>query len=74
MSGVGNSLGTVWNSWQTTWVGEPSSVETEVQSTTAGSWSGDPAQVVNGKQVKKSLEKLQNHPRYKLEQVSLQVL
>ena len=44
MSGVGNSLGTVWNSWQTTWVGEPSSVETEVQSTTAGSWSGDPAQ------------------------------
>ena len=39
-----NSLGTVWNAWQTTWVGEPSVVETETQATTPGSWSGDPAQ------------------------------
>jgi len=39
-----NSLGTVWNSWQTTWVGEPSAVSTEVQSTSNGSWSGDPLQ------------------------------
>ena len=39
-----NALGTVWNSWQTTWVGEPTSVSTEVQSTSNGSWSGDPLQ------------------------------
>ena len=39
-----NSLGTVWNAWQTTWVGEPSVVETETQAVTPGSWSGDPAQ------------------------------
>jgi hypothetical protein len=39
-----NALGTVWNSWQTTWVGEPASVSTEVQSTSNGSWSGDPLQ------------------------------
>jgi len=39
-----NSLGTVWNSWQTTWVGEPNVVSTEVQATSNGSWSGDPAQ------------------------------
>ena len=39
-----NSLGTVWNAWQTTWVGEPSVVETETQATIPGSWSGDPAQ------------------------------
>jgi len=44
MAGVGNSLGTVWNSWQTTWVGEPAEVSSEVQSTSAGSWSGDPSQ------------------------------
>ena len=43
-SSVENSLGTVWNSWQTTWVGEPQVVSTEVQSTSNGSWSGDPAQ------------------------------
>ena len=39
-----NSLGTVWNSWQTTWVGEPNVVSTEVQATSNGSWSGDPTQ------------------------------
>ena len=39
-----NALGTVWNSWQTTWVGEPTTVSTEVQSTSSGSWSGDPLQ------------------------------
>ena len=39
-----NAIGTVWNSWQTTWVGEPSSVSSEVQATSNGSWSGDPAQ------------------------------
>jgi hypothetical protein len=43
-STVENSLGTVWNSWQTTWVGEPSTVSEEVQSTSNGSWSGDPTQ------------------------------
>ena len=37
-------LGTVWNSWQTNWVGEPTTVSTEVLSTSSGSWSGDPAQ------------------------------
>ena len=35
-------LGTVWNAWQTTWVGEPSVVETETQAVTPGSWSGEP--------------------------------
>ena len=39
-----NALGTVWNNWQTTWVGEPSVVSSEVQATSNGSWSGDPAQ------------------------------
>jgi len=39
-----NSLGTVWNAWQTTWVGEPTVVESETQATQPGSWSGDPAQ------------------------------
>ena len=43
-STVENSLGTVWNNWQTTWVGEPSVASSEVQSTSNGSWSGDPAQ------------------------------
>ena len=39
-----NALGTVWNNWQTTWAGEPSAVSSEVQATSNGSWSGDPAQ------------------------------
>ena len=39
-----NSLGTVWNEWQTTWVGEPTVVETESVAAVPGSWSGDPAQ------------------------------
>ena len=39
-----NDLGTVWNSWQTNWVGEPTTVSTEVLSTSSGSWSGDPGQ------------------------------
>jgi len=39
-----NSLGTVWNSWQTTWAGEPNVVSTEVQATSNGSWTGDPLQ------------------------------
>ena len=43
-SAVGNSMGTVWNSWQTTWAGEPSVVSSEVQSTSNGSWAGDPTQ------------------------------
>ena len=43
-SSVENSLGTVWNSWQTTWVGEPTTVSEEVQSTSNGAWSGDPSQ------------------------------
>ena len=43
-AGVENSLGTVWNAWQTTWVGEPTTVSEEVTSTSSGSWSGDPTQ------------------------------
>ena len=39
-----NSLGTVWNEWQTTWVGEPQVIETESVAAVPGSWSGDPAQ------------------------------
>ena len=39
-----NSLGTVWNAWQTTWVGEPVVVDSEVLSSSGGSWQGDPAQ------------------------------
>jgi len=39
-----NALGTVWNNWQTTWAGEPTAVSSEVQATSNGSWSGDPAQ------------------------------
>ena len=39
-----NALGTVWNNWQTTWVGEPTVVDSSVESTVPGSWSGDPAQ------------------------------
>ncbi len=39
-----NSLGTIWNAWQTTWVGEPSVVSNEVQASSSGSWSGDPSQ------------------------------
>ena len=39
-----NSLGTVWNAWQTTWVGEPNAVNEEVVSSRPGAWSGDPAQ------------------------------
>ena len=39
-----NDLGTVWNSWQTTWVGEPVTTGSEVVSSSSGSWSGDPAQ------------------------------
>ena len=49
-----NSLGSVWNAWQTTWVGEPevTSSSTTV-STEGGSWDGDPSQGgnwVNGTQ------------------------
>jgi len=39
-----NALGTVWNAWQTTWVGEPKVVSTETVATSTGSWDGDPAQ------------------------------
>ena len=39
-----NALGTVWNAWQTTWVGEPEQVSSEVTAQSNGSWSGDPAQ------------------------------
>ena len=40
-----NSLGTVWNAWQTTWVGEPEVVDTEtISSVEGGSWDGDPSQ------------------------------
>ena len=39
-----NSLGTVWNEWQTTWVGEPVVVEEQSVAAVPGSWSGDPSQ------------------------------
>lgn len=39
-----NALGTIWNEWQTSWVGEPVVVNSEVTATTSGSWSGDPSQ------------------------------
>ena len=38
-----NSLGTVWNAWQTTWVGEPEVVSEEVISVTE-SYDGNPGQ------------------------------
>ena len=38
-----NSLGTVWNAWQTTWVGEPEVVSEEVISQTE-SFDGNPGQ------------------------------
>ena len=44
VAGNANALGTVWNNWQTTWAGEPTAVSSEVQATSNGSWSGDPAQ------------------------------
>jgi hypothetical protein len=39
-----NSLGTVWNAWQTTWVGQPQTISTEITASSNGSWSGDPTQ------------------------------
>ena len=45
MSENANAMGTVWNSWQTTWAGEPTTVvSSEVSATSNGSWSGDPSQ------------------------------
>ena len=44
MSENANAMGTIWNSWQTTWAGEPSVVSSEVSATSNGSWSGDPSQ------------------------------
>ena len=37
-------MGTIWNNWQTTWVGEPIVVDSSVESTVPGSWSGNPSQ------------------------------
>jgi len=39
-----NAIGTIWNEWQTSWIGEPVVVNSEVTATTSGSWSGDPSQ------------------------------
>lgn len=53
-----NSLGSVWNSWQTSWVGEPRVTDTEVTASSQGSWSGDPAQDgewVNGIEVSREI-------------------
>ena len=53
-----NALGTVWNSWQTTWVGEPTQVSSEVESTSNGSWNGDPTQGgqwISGEQVTREI-------------------
>lgn len=41
---MANGIGTVWNSWQTTWAGEPESVSTESVALVPGSWNGDPSQ------------------------------
>ena len=62
-------LGTVWNAWQTNWVGEPTTVSTEVLSTSSGSWSGDPHKVVNGYRVQKYQERLQVQSKHKVELV-----
>jgi len=44
LSDNANGLGTVWNNWQTTWVGEPNTISSEITATSNGSWSGDPSQ------------------------------
>ena len=44
LAGVGNSLGTVWNNWQTSWVGQPNNTGTETVSNRAGAWEGTPGQ------------------------------
>ena len=41
---AGNDIGTVWNNWQQSWVGEPVAVGAVVEATSEGFWSGDPAQ------------------------------
>ena len=40
----GNDLGTVWNNWQQSWVGEPVAVGSVVEATSEGFWTGDPSQ------------------------------
>jgi len=39
-----NDIGTVWNDWQTTWIGEPTVTSTETVSQENGYWEGDPTQ------------------------------
>ena len=39
-----NSLGTVWNAWQTTWVGEPQVVSEETLASVPANWDGNPSQ------------------------------
>jgi len=41
---AGNDIGTVWNNWQQSWVGEPVRVAAEVEAFAEGFWEGDPAQ------------------------------
>lgn len=40
----GEALGTVWNSWQTSWSGDPEVVDEEVTAYAPGHWEGDPNQ------------------------------
>jgi len=44
LAGNANSLGTVWNNWQTTWVGQPNNSGTDTITNRAGSWEGTPGQ------------------------------
>ena len=69
MSENANAMGTVWNSWQTTWVGEPSVVSSEVQATSNGSWSGDPSQGGEWVAGLQSTREITEHLKYKQEQV-----
>ena len=39
-----NAIGTVWNAWQTTWVGEPEVVDSDTNTTRDGFWDGEPGQ------------------------------
>lgn len=44
LAGNQNSLGTVWNNWQTTWVGQPNTTGTDTITNRAGAWEGTPGQ------------------------------
>lgn len=61
-----NALGTVWNSWQTTWVGEPTTTSSEVHKQPLTVHGVETHyKVDNGLLVYKLLERLQTHPKSK---------